>query len=170
MFRALKRLNDRLAWFEQLFLVIVVLIMVFLAFLQVVLRNVFDHGFLWGDIFLRHLVLWVGFIGASLATKDERHINIDVFGRLLKGLSRRVVRIIINLFSCIVTAFLARAATDFVINERIFGSRLFAHIPAWYFEVIIPIGFALMSLRFFFYILLSFAERSVAREEKTDHE
>ena len=80
-------------------LVVIVLFMVVLAFLQVLLRNIFDQSFLWGDPLLRHLVLWVGFIGASLATREEKHINIDVLGRALKGRPKLAVRFFTELFA-----------------------------------------------------------------------
>jgi len=146
----LEKVNESIALTERWLLVVIVLIMVTLAFLQVVLRNVFAHGLLWGDTFLRQLVLWVGFIGASLATRENKHINIDLFSRLLKGRARLVSGMITELFAVIVSYFLANAAWNFVAEERTFNSIAFASIPAWYFEIIIPIGFGLMALRFFF--------------------
>ena len=64
-------------------------VMVVLAFLQVILRNLFQEGFIWGDILLRHLVLWIGFVGASMATSQERHITIDALTRFLSDRVRR---------------------------------------------------------------------------------
>ncbi len=156
--RLLKQLNEMLARFEQGLLVAIVLFMVVFAFAQVVLRNVLDHSMGWGDILLRHLVLWVGFIGASLATKDERHINIDVFGRLLKGRAKSFVQLVINLFALYITLLLIRASYTFVLSEREYGSDLFAGIPAWYFQIIIPIGFLLIALR----LLLLSVEKGLA--------
>jgi len=146
--KILEKINGAFARFESWFLVLVVLVMVLLAFAQVLLRNLFDQSFLWGDAFLRHLVLWVGFVGASLATRDEKHINIDVFGRLLKGRAQVVAKIITQIASVVVCYFLADASYTFVMDERMYGSTLFDDIPSWYFQVIIPIGFALMGLRF----------------------
>ena len=81
--KILTAINSWIAKIEGVLIVIVVSIMVLLAFFQVAMRNLFDQGLLWGDIFLRHLVLWVGFLGASLATREEKHINIDVFSRFI---------------------------------------------------------------------------------------
>lgn len=133
---------------EDWFLVSLVIFMVILAFLQVVLRNFFDLGIIWGDILLRHMVLWVGFIGASLATKNNKHINIDVFKRLHKGISQRLINLVINIVAALVSAYLAFAAYRFVLDEKEFESIIFNNIPAWPFQIIIPIGFALMSIRF----------------------
>ncbi len=146
----LSKINTWIAQAERTLLVIIVLIMVSLAFLQVILRNVFAHGLLWGDIFLRQLVLWVGFIGASLATRENKHINIDLFSRMVTGRTRQISKMVTDLFAVVVTFFLTQAAWNFVAEERSFNSIVFASIPSWYFEIIIPIGFGLMALRFFF--------------------
>ena len=146
--RILQKMNAYVAQVESWILVVIVLTMVVLSFAQVVLRNVFDQGILWGDIFLRHLVLWVGFIGASIATQEERHINIDVFTRFMKGKSKYYAQAIVNIFAAVVSYLLMRAAWTFVMEEKEYATMLFNDIPAWYFQIIIPIGFGLMTLRF----------------------
>lgn len=152
----LNRINQWIAKTETFVLVLIVLLMVFLAALQIFLRKFFNYGILWGDIFLRHLVLWVSFIGASLATKENRHINMDVLGRLLKGKWKDAGQLVIHLFSFFITILLTNASLNFIQSEIEFGSIAFNNVPSWYFEIIIPIGFALMALRFLFNALISF--------------
>lgn len=144
----LETINKNIAKIESALLVLIVSSMVILAFLQVVLRNLFDQGILWGDIFLRHLVLWVGFIGASLATRQEKHITIDLFGRMVSGRWKSLVKVLTNLFSAGVCLLLGGAGWNFVMEERVAGTIVFNDIPAWYFQIIIPIGFLLMMVRF----------------------
>lgn len=146
--KMLNKINDGIASLETGLLIVIVLLMVSFAFLQVVLRNIFDHGLLWGDIFLRHLVLWVGFIGASLATKERKHITIDLFTRLLKGRAQALAQMVIDLFSAFVAGLLVQASWAFVMEEKAYETMLFGKIPAWYFQIIIPIGFGLILLRF----------------------
>ena len=148
MIRILKNIDHWIAKFETVILVAVLSMMVILAFLQVVLRNLFDEGILWGDTFLRHLVLWVGFLGASLATREKKHINIDLFTRFFKGKIKSLILAITNLFAAIVCWYLTSAAWTFVMDEKSFNTILFNDIPAWYFQIIIPIGFLLMTFRF----------------------
>ena len=148
IFSFLNRLNTTIASIENWFLIAIVLTMVCFAFIQVVLRNVFSEGILAGDIILRHTVLWVGFIGASLATRDQRHISIDVFSRFLKGRAKLISAIVVNLFSVIVGYFLTKASISFVLQEKEFNTVLFGSVPSWYFQIIIPIGFGLITTRF----------------------
>lgn len=157
--KTINRIDTWIARIEDWFLVSLVIFMVSLAFLQVVLRNFFDLGIIWGDILLRHIVLWVGFIGASLATKNNKHINIDVFKRLHKGWSKKIINLIINLVAAFVSGYLAVAAYRFVLDEKEFESVIFNDIPAWPFQTIIPIGFALMGIRFIISGLNALAEK-----------
>jgi TRAP-type C4-dicarboxylate transport system permease small subunit len=146
--RIIEKLNSWIERAETIVLVSVLGIMVIFAFLQVILRNIFHEGILWGDIFLRHLVLWVGFLGASLATRDQKHINIDIFSRFMSDKGKSVVRFVTNLFSVFICYLLANASWTFVQDEQMMGTEIFADVPAWYFQIIIPIGFFLMSFRF----------------------
>jgi len=161
----IQKINHLIARIESGFLVIIVLLMVFLSFFQVVLRNVFDHGILWGDTFLRQMVLWVGFIGASLATREKKHINIDVFGRLTKGIYKRIFEFVTQIFASLICMVLTYASWNFVEQERMFETILFKNIPAWYFQLIIPIGFFLMSVRFLLNSIDLFLNTETGKEE-----
>ena len=146
--KVIEKLNSWIEKTETIVLVSVLFVMVIFAFLQVLLRNIFNEGILWGDILLRHLVLWVGFIGASLATREQKHINIDLFGRFVSEKGKKIVRLVTNLFSVFICYVLANASWTFVQDEKMMGTEIFSDIPAWYFQTIIPIGFFLMAFRF----------------------
>jgi len=154
----IKKLNDGVAAVESGVLFTIILIMVLGAFVQVMLRLLFDSGVLWGDIFLRHLVLWVGFIGASLATRDGKHINVDIFARYLKPPLKNYVQAFIDLVAATVTVYLVKAAWTFVMEERAYATTAFNDVPAWYFQIIIPVGFALMGVRFVIEALIKVSE------------
>ncbi len=156
--RIIQKINGFVAQTETYILVFVVLVMVVFSFAQVVLRNVFDQGILWGDIMLRHLVLWVGFVGASLASKEEKHINIDVFSRLMKGRYKPIAQAVVYIFATYITYLLMWASWAFVMDEKEYETILFGNVASWYFQIIIPIGFGLMAIRFALHAL----EKSIA--------
>jgi TRAP-type C4-dicarboxylate transport system permease small subunit len=141
---------------EQTFLVILLSLMILIAFSQIVLRNVFTTGLAWGDPLVRNLVLWVGFIGAALATREGKHINIDVLSRWLPSLGKTIVEVINHLFSFFICCLLCFAALKFIKNEAQMGSVIFSRIPAWVPQIILPITFGLMSFRFGLRSLKSF--------------
>ncbi len=51
-------------WGEDALLVLILTAMIFLATIQIFLRNFLDMGFIWGDEMLRMLVLWLAVAGA----------------------------------------------------------------------------------------------------------
>ena len=133
---------------EGWFLIALLSVMVGLAFLQVILRNVFQEGFIWGDILLRHIVLWIGFFGAAVATGQERHITVDALTRFLSDRVRRGILAVTQVFAAGVCVVLADASITFVQNDIISGATVYAEFPAWYSEIIIPVGFALIAFHF----------------------
>jgi TRAP-type C4-dicarboxylate transport system permease small subunit len=146
----LERLDQRLAQIEKVSLGILLGAMIVLAFLQIVLRNLFDTGLPWADSMVRYLVLWVGFIGAALSVKKNKHIAIDVFSPWLPPGGRRLSRIGVALFSCAVCVVLTYAAGKFVRNEFLMGENAFLTLPVWLLASIIPFAFAMASLRYAF--------------------
>jgi TRAP-type C4-dicarboxylate transport system permease small subunit len=144
-----KRLDGVIDRGEEGFLVILLSLMILIAFFQIVLRNLFETGLTWGDPLVRNLVLWVGFIGAALATKEGKHINIDVVSRWMPPRGKIFVEAITDLFSSFICALLTYAALKFIRNEVQMGNIGFPGIPSWIPEIILPITFGLMALRFF---------------------
>ena len=129
--------------------------MILMAFGQIVLRNFFEVSVLWGDPFLRHLVLWTGMLGAAMATRDGRHIKMDVLPQLLPPRGRAVLATLTNLFSAVICGFLVQAAVKFVRDEMEFGGPVFLDIPAWIVQLVLPIAFAIIAVRFLLFAVTS---------------
>jgi C4-dicarboxylate transporter, DctQ subunit len=146
--KILKSIDSAINKIEGAVLIFLLLIMLFMAFGQVVLRNVFTGGIVWGDILLRHLVLWIGFLGAALATSGERHINIDILTRYLSERLKRVVAVLSNIFAAVVCYLLFRASLTFIEFEIANNNTTFAEIPSWYVQIIIPVGYGLVAFHF----------------------
>jgi TRAP-type C4-dicarboxylate transport system permease small subunit len=144
------QLDEIIGRVEQLILAAMLSLMILVAFLQIMLRNFFATGLSWGDPLVRYLVLWAGFAGAALATKEGKHIKIDVFSLMVPGLGSTVILIITNLFSFFVCGLLTFAALIFVQNEALIGGTTFLGIPTWIPQIIIPVSFGIMTLRFGF--------------------
>jgi len=149
----LRTLDRAVSLVERSLVITLVTVMLLLAFTQVILRNYFSMGILWADPLLRHLVLWIAFLGASLATAREKHISIDLITRYVSPATTNLIRIVTNLFACIVSYVLAQAGWTFVRAEMDSQTVLLTigvmEFPAWWFQLIIPVGFGLLSFRFF---------------------
>ncbi|MCU0454341.1 MAG: TRAP transporter small permease [Bacteroidetes bacterium] len=146
--KILLKIDRAFASVEGALLILLLSVMILLAFVQVVLRNAFHEGFIWADILLRHLVLWIGILGAALAASQQRHITVDALTRFLPPRLRLGVLAFAQLFAVAVCVVLADAAVTFVRNDLAFGSTVYGEVPAWTSQIIIPVGFALLAFHF----------------------
>ncbi|NOQ46547.1 MAG: TRAP transporter small permease subunit [Desulfobulbaceae bacterium] len=122
--------------------------MIGLACLQIALRTFFSSGLLWADPLLRYLVLWSGMLGAVVATRERKHIAIDVVGYLAPPQVKPWMQLVLDLFSCLVTAALTWAAIVFVRNEADFGGSSLLSLPSWAWNLIFPLAFFLITVHF----------------------
>jgi len=120
------------------------------AVLQIILRNAFSSGFVWGDDLLRHGVLWISILGASRATLEKKHIRIDLLPTVMPARMSFISDFMCCFISFLVCLVLLWASWNFVQGERLAGDIAFASIPFWCLELIFPFGFAIMALRFLF--------------------
>ena len=124
-----------------------------IAALQILLRNLFDSGLLWGDDFIQSVVLWIGFVGAMYASRNGSHINIDVISRFLPASVSAIVYRLVYLLTAIICGFAAYFSAQFVQLEMQDSVMAFLNVPVWAVEIIIPIAFAVVGVR---YVLLMF--------------
>lgn len=143
------RFDSYLARIEEFLLIVILSFMVFFSFFQVIFRNIFSEGIPWADIFLRHLVLWIAFVGAALTTRYEKHISIDILSRFFNKKLNVFRKILINAVSGSVCCFLTRASWVFMMDEKMAGSELFLGIPIWHFLVVLPLAFTIIAFRFY---------------------
>jgi TRAP-type C4-dicarboxylate transport system permease small subunit len=141
-------LDERISRLEQILIVALLTAMILIAFSQIVLRNFFDTGIAWGDALVRYLVVWVGFIGAAIAAKEDKHITIDVLARWITGAGESTILAISHFSSAAICGLLTWAGIKFIWFEAEMGGTAFFNLPVWVPELIIPITFGLMTLRY----------------------
>lgn len=137
---------------EKAALIVLLTLMIALAFAQVCLRAFFSTGFLWADVFLRHLVLWVGFLGAVLAVSGDKHFAMDVLRKYFPRKFQRAMEILSDLFSLAVLALLSQSALHFYKDDAQSGSILFTirsfDVPSAWMNAVIPGVFILLWIHF----------------------
>ena len=133
---------------EDTLLVGLLLLMIFLAVVQIFLRNLFDSGIFWADPMIRILVLWIGLVGAMIASRNNHHISIDVISRYLPDQAKKLATLVISVFTSVICAIMARVSLEFVLMERVDGMTAFGTVPVWVCESIIPAAFAIISVRY----------------------
>ncbi|MEM8768468.1 MAG: TRAP transporter small permease [Pseudomonadota bacterium] len=143
-----ERLLAGLRFIENGLLVLLLGAMILIAAYQVVARNFFDTGLLWGDAFVRVLVLWVTFIGATIASRNDEHIRIDLLARFLGDRSETWVIRFRSAFTAAVAGLFAWYSFEFVRLDYEDDIIAFASVPAWICEAVMPVGAALIALRY----------------------
>ena len=156
-------MNDPRAWFsegmqqigrllerlEEAVLLLLIAAMILLACVQIVLRDFWGGGVSWADPLLRVMVLWAGLLGAVVATKMDKHISIDLASHLLPKGIFRWLRVLRYLFATGVCLVLTWVAADFVLQEAGQGNgQEMAGIASWQLNLVFPIAFAGIALRF----------------------
>ncbi len=145
---ALSRVGNILRLLESGLLVAILAAMMLLAAWQVIARNFFDTGLLWGDALVRVLVLWGAMVGAMVASRNDEHIRIDIVSRFVGDTRRPLLKRFACGFTCVVLAVFSWFSFKFVYFEYVDGVLAFAAVPAWVCEAILPIGAAVMCLRY----------------------
>ena len=157
----LERLGKAL---EDAVLVILLSGMIGLAAGQIVLRNVFDIGFMWTDELLRLLVLWLAVAGAVAASRQDKHISIAILDRLLPPGFQRAAKAVVHAFTAGVCGLIAWHSLAFVRTSHEFGDTLLGSVPAWIPQAVLPLGFALIAWRFALFTIRDIA--ALLRREK----
>ena len=164
MMNKLDFINNILEGIEKWLVILSFLFMVIFSFLNVILRalytkfniqfaNTLLNSFDWSDPFARLMVLWITFIGASLLTKDNRHIRIDFLGHFLSPFLLSIRELILAIACTIICFFMVRASIGYISMEMQYGTSSIMGISAWKWQVIIPFGFITILFRFALNIL-----------------
>jgi TRAP-type C4-dicarboxylate transport system permease small subunit len=159
-----ERLDEAIGRLEKALMVLFLGLMIVLAFAQIVLRNFTGVGLTWSESLVRYLVLWVGFIGASLAAREGRHITIEVIKLRPSVSGRHHLAALSQFCAVLVCAVMTWAAVKFVRDDAQIGTRAFLDLPTWILETIIPATFAIMSLRFLLRAIRALRRKAARRE------
>lgn len=144
----MRRLVRWLNHFEDALIVLTLVLMIGLAVYQIVLRNLFSSSLVWVEPLLQNAVLWIGLLGAMIASRRDEHIRIDLLNNLLSAEARRWLSMVLDLFTSAVCAVVAWYSMHFLFGEMSAGGNAFPGVPAWTLQAMIPIGFAVISMRY----------------------
>ena len=102
----------------------------------------------WTEPLVRLLVLWLTFLGASLITRDNKHIKIDIMSAILPPKWLPFREFILSLACIIIAVIMIKASIGYIKTEMNFGGYIFLKLPIWIGQLIIPVGFSLLLFRF----------------------
>jgi len=132
---------------ERWALVLIVLAMVILPTLEAAVRRFTGGSVPGAAVYTEHFTLLVGFLGAMLATATGHHLALSTVDFLPAGWPRNLARGFGSAVTTLVCAVLAYASLDMVLLTMTRVDTLAGGVPEWWFEIIMPVGFAVMSAR-----------------------
>jgi C4-dicarboxylate transporter, DctM subunit len=133
---------------ERALLVFLLLAMVLLPAASTVARRLLDRELPGASILAQHMTLWVGFLGALLATATNHHLALSTLDFVPAGAPRRAARFLGQVVSAASCALLAWASVRLVRAEwNSQGVVAFGIRVAWS-QLVMPVGFGVMALRF----------------------
>jgi len=97
--------------------------------------------------YVRHLVLWISFAGAMITTREKSHLSMSVGVERLSEPVRRVVATGTSLVSVAVCTALAAASLSFALTG-FDPTDTVGVFPRWIVALVMPIGFAVIAIRF----------------------
>lgn len=139
------RLTARL---EELLLAGLLAAMTLLTFVQVVLRYVFNHGFVWALEANTYMFGWLIMIGVSYGIRVHSHIGVDFAVKALPQRWQRAAGLVAVVFCLLYAALMLDGAYGYLYKLWRLGV-LAEDIPIerWLLSIILPLGFALLIFR-----------------------
>ena len=144
----LQRSDAILSTIENAFIIIILFATMFISVTQIVLRNGFSSGLSWADPALKMLVLYITIVGSIIATRENKHLSIDVLSKFLPEHLNHLVQKSTNIFAAFICLLMSYYSLKLLQISKQFEDVAFNGIPLWVLQIILPVGFLLMAMRF----------------------
>lgn len=145
----LQRLDRILCWVEEVFIATLLITASAILFTNVVARYLFNAGFVWAEELVRYEIIWMVFIGGSVAVRKGIHIGVEAVVLALPMGGARVLRVAVSLICIAFCLVLMIYGAQLAEQTQAFGQKTSAmQAPVWVIQLAIPLGAGLMCLRF----------------------
>lgn len=151
--RPVARALRALSTVEDGLLVFILVALIVMAGAQIFLRNVFGTGLTDVDSLGRLMVLWLGMIGGVVASRNKKHINVDVLSPRLPKKARALAAIGIDFFTAGISITVAIFSSILLAIEWESNTTVFANVPSWLAVSILPVAFGLIFFHYFLHVI-----------------
>lgn len=103
--------------FEEILLVLIIVVITLASGLQVVCRYLFNSSLTWSEELSRYLFVWTGFLTLSLSIKAHSIISIDAFVLWMPKRIRAGLNVLVYIFCAAVFAVLSVNAYHMVTSS-----------------------------------------------------
>lgn len=139
-----------LKWGEDILALTVFVLLAFIPFVETVSRLFGGSGVPASPVLVQHLTLWIGFVGAVLATRQNRLLALTTKPLFRPDEDFHIGRWLAKNVSFIVMIMLMWGSFRLVQIEYQFPVNIAPNIPRWFVMSIMPLGFGLMAVQIFY--------------------
>lgn len=143
------KINKLIDQAEEGLIALLLTVMTLISFTQVVARYIFNYSFVWALELVTFLFAWLIFLGMSYGVRVGGHIGVDALVKSLPPAKARAVGIVATLLCMLYAAIVFVGGWIYVAKMVDIG--IMAQdipIPQWVPRLVLPVGFALLFVRF----------------------
>ncbi|MBL4813305.1 MAG: TRAP transporter small permease [Rhodobacteraceae bacterium] len=144
--RVLARFDHAQQMFIAALVAFSLLLMVSTVIFLVVARYVFGIGYFWGEELARYTMIYMAFLGGSVAIRAEQHPRLTIFVSMMPAGLARVVAMLTRLLMAVTLVVLFVQGLDIALNEGRMRTPALRITYFWVFMAV-PIGAAAMLLQ-----------------------
>jgi TRAP-type C4-dicarboxylate transport system permease small subunit len=137
-------------WIDRIvdsFMAFLIIGMTIVVSVSVFYRYVLNHPLSWSEEVTRLMIVWVSFIGAYMAMRENRHIGFDI---LVNRFSPKLRRIIALIGQILILIFLGVVIWEGILFSKEFLNvgMPYTNIPVgWFYYTVFPVSGVLMAMQ-----------------------
>ncbi|MBC8322769.1 MAG: TRAP transporter large permease subunit [Candidatus Marinimicrobia bacterium] len=145
-----KPIVQRLRWGEDILALTVFFLLAFLPTFETISRLFGGSGVPSSPVLVQHMTLWIGFVGAVLATRQNKLLALTTKPLFQADEDFHFGRWIAKNISFIVIVSLMWGSWSLFKVEFQYPVDIAPNIPRWFAQMIMPVGFTLMAIQVFY--------------------
>lgn len=132
---------------ENALLILSLAATVLLPLIEIVLRKYFHTGIPAQSALLQHLTLIIGMVGGAVAAREGKLLALSALTTALPPKWRALSHGWSGSAAAVIAGFLCIASAEFVRTDREGGTMIMEGFPAWWLQIVMPVGFGIIALR-----------------------
>lgn len=143
------------------FLIVIMVILIFAVFFQVLFRFVFNQPLAWTEELARYSLIWITFLGASYAMSLKAHIGLSILVEKSPIILQRFLIAVAGLVS--IGFFWIMIQQGFNLASRSMTQLLpVLRLPMGYIYLVIPISGVILTINLLRTLWVDFTKKEVA--------
>jgi len=165
MLRVYRLLNGTLNKSEEIFIAITLLAIAIVVFVNVVMRYGFAASTMWTEELTRYTIIWITFVGGSVCARENYHPKIEALVVRIPANMRWTITLTIAITAVLFSAAMTIYGWQLVSSAFTTGHVTPTGLAPMFIPLIgLPLGGALMTIRYCQVAYGVFRKRSVERE------